>query len=551
MTDVISSRAAGRRTGVRTRLRQAADRLPLRIKMVVTVLLLTVGALVAADIAATTALRGYLLGRVDTQLVGDAANVVGSGGRAYSQGPNPDGDRFRPPTEYFISTADAQGNAQDVLSNPARAGQSAPKLPKLTVAQTTRQPKPFTVPAQAGGAPWRVVAVAVVFSDGRSGSLYVGTNLGDLNSTLSHLGALELGTGLVVLALLGGLAYLLVRSSLRPLVEVEETAAAIAAGDLSRRVPDHHPRTEVGRLSAALNGMLGQIETAFGVQRASESAARASEQRMRRFVTDASHELRTPLTSIRGFAELYRQGAVGQPADVARYMKHIEDSAARMGLLVDDLLLLARLDQQRPLEQHPVDLLAVASDAVHEARAAAPGRPVTLQAVEGPVPPVVVGDDSRLRQVLGNLVGNALTHTPDGTSVAVRVGTRRAEGSSVPVAFLEVVDNGPGLAPADAERVFERFYRADPSRNRSLGGSGLGLSIVAALVAAHGGRVEVDTAPGQGATFRVLLPAESASAEGASLTAPGAHVLADPVDEVPARGATMPTVAGSRSAAPG
>jgi two-component system OmpR family sensor kinase len=290
------------------------------------------------------------------------------------------------------------------------------------------------------------------------------------------------------------------------LVEVERTAAAIAAGDLSRRVPEHHPGTEVGRLSAALNGMLAQIEAAFGLRESSERAARASEDRMRRFVTDASHELRTPLTSIRGFAELYRQGAAAGSQDVDRYMRRIEDAAAQMGLLVDDLLLLARLDQQRPLEREPVDLLAVASDTVHDAQAMSPGRPVLLQVFEGPAAPVVMGDQSRLRQILGNLVSNALAHTPDGTPVSVRVGTRIDHQTGRPAGMLEVIDEGPGLPADEAERVFERFYRADPSRTRSRGGTGLGLSIVAALTAAHGGRVELDTRPGDGATFRVILP---------------------------------------------
>jgi two-component system OmpR family sensor kinase len=289
------------------------------------------------------------------------------------------------------------------------------------------------------------------------------------------------------------------------LVDVEQTAAAIAEGDLSRRVPHRDPRTEVGRLALAVNGMLSQIELSFRIRRASEEEALASEQRMRRFVTDASHELRTPLTSIRGFAELYRQGAVGNPDDVARLMRRIEDEAARMGVLVDDLLLLARLDQQRPLEREIVDLVTVAADSVHAAQAVAPQRPITLEVLEGPTPPEIVGDESRLRQVVGNLVTNAITHTPPGTPISVRVGSR-VEGG-VLLGLLEVADQGPGLDAEASARVFERFYRADPSRTRALGGTGLGLSIVAALVAAHGGRVELETAPGEGATFRVLLPA--------------------------------------------
>ncbi|MCW2617547.1 MAG: Sensor protein, partial [Modestobacter sp.] len=297
---------------------------------------------------------------------------------------------------------------------------------------------------------------------------------------------------------------LLVRNSLRPLQEVEHTAQAIAAGDLSRRVPVGDERTEVGRLSAALNGMLGRIESSFRAQQASEEQARASEGRMRRFVADASHELRTPLTSIRGFAELHRQGAVHGPEDTGRIMQRIEAEATRMGLLVEDLLQLARLDQQRPLTLGPVDLAELAGDAVHDARAVQPERPLSLLLDPSLTDvPVVQGDEARLRQVIGNLVTNALTHTPVDARVTVRLAEDAADPGIVVVA---VSDEGPGLAPADAHRVFERFYRADASRTRAAGGTGLGLSIVASLVAAHGGRVELTTAQGKGATFAVRLP---------------------------------------------
>ncbi|MBV8995838.1 MAG: HAMP domain-containing histidine kinase [Pseudonocardiales bacterium] len=244
--------------------------------------------------------------------------------------------------------------------------------------------------------------------------------------------------------------------------------------------------------------MLAQIESAFRTQQASEAAARSSEERMRRFVADASHELRTPLTSIRGFAELYRQGAA---ADVPRLISRIESEAARMGLLVEDLLLLARLDAQRELARAPVDLVALAADAVQDARALSPDRPVALEVTHNGRVPVVLGDEPRLRQVLSNLMTNALTHTPAGTPVTVGVATEPGW------AVLSVRDQGPGLAPQDAQRVFERFYRVDSSRARSRrGGTGLGLSIVAALTAAHGGTAELDTAPGSGATFRIRLP---------------------------------------------
>ena len=256
----------------------------------------------------------------------------------------------------------------------------------------------------------------------------------------------------------------------------------------------------MGRLSAAFNTMLSRIEAAFRARQQSEAAAKASEERMRRFVADASHELRTPLTSIRGFAELYRQGAVPDPQDITRVMRRIEDQATRMGVLVEDLLMLARLDQQRPLDLEPVDLLTVASEAVQDARAVDPGRPVSLEVPDSTAPPVVLADQTRLRQVVGNLMSNAMTHTDPDTPVTVRVRTDGDFGA------LEVADRGPGMAEEDAAHVFERFYRADSSRARSSGGTGLGLSIAAALVTAQRGTLTVTTAPGEGATFALRVP---------------------------------------------
>jgi two-component system OmpR family sensor kinase len=250
--------------------------------------------------------------------------------------------------------------------------------------------------------------------------------------------------------------------------------------------------------------MLTQIQSAFSATEASEAAARDSESKMRRFIADASHELRTPLTTIRGFAELYRHGANNDPA---LFMERIEHEAQRMGLLVEDLLMLARLDAQRPLAQGQVDLLAVASDAVHSARAiAAAADPegarhtIELEIRPGEGTLEVVGDEARLRQILGNLINNALTHTPPDATVIV--GLTPSEDEVV----LEVADTGPGLPPDQAERIFERFYRTDSSRTRASGGTGLGLSIVQALVVAHNGTVEVESTPGEGATFIVRLP---------------------------------------------
>ena len=315
----------------------------------------------------------------------------------------------------------------------------------------------------------------------------------------------------------------IVRASLRPLRDIERTAQAIAAGDLSRRVPDQDPVTEVGRLGRSLNTMLSQIESSFYAQAQSEAAARRSEERMRQFVADASHELRTPLTAMRGYAEYYRQRgglhedapSSGQPSDelgsnaqltrtdMDRIMQRVEQESARMGVLVEDMLLLARLDQQRPIEHRPVDLLTLAADAVQDARIIAPDREITLDVGSGAAF-LILGDEVRLRQVIANLMNNALTHTPEGTPVAVRLlaGPRQP----VPSVVLEVADQGPGLRQDQAEHVFERFYRADQARTRTAGGTGLGLAIVAALVAAHDGTVSLKTAPGQGATFRITLP---------------------------------------------
>jgi two-component system, OmpR family, sensor kinase len=354
-------------------------------------------------------------------------------------------------------------------------------------------PTPTTLPSVNGSnILWRAVSVR-----GPNGITTVAIDLSDVQHTVNSLVLLQIGIGVAVLIVVGIASFVVVHRSLRPLYEVEQTAAAIAGGERDLRVPERDPRTEVGRLSLALNGMLTQIQQALASSESSAERARSSEERMRRFITDASHELRTPLTTIRGFAELYRQGAA---RDVAMLLSRIESEASRMGFLVDDLLLLARLDVQRPLEQHHVDLLALASDAVHDAQAIDPKRRITMEVFDGPGIPEVLGDEPRIRQVLSNLVANALQHTPARAEVVVRVGT---EGDDV---VLEVADKGPGMSHQDASRVFERFYRTDSSRARASGGTGLGLSIVNSLVHAHGGDVTVTTAPGEGCCFRVTLP---------------------------------------------
>jgi two-component system, OmpR family, sensor kinase len=487
----------------------AAARTPLRVKLVATVLVLATIGLTIAAIATTTSLHSYLLGRVDDQLAtasdhsspiyngydrgGGFGNVpVGPGGKTTPGTGRPLASQFY--VVHYDDSGQVAGSPQTTLGDP-----SPPKLPtQIDTYVATHSGQPFTVPSVNGKSSWRVVAVPL----GTGGSVVIATSLSDLNHTVHHLILVEILIGVVVLTLIAVAGFILVRRSLRPLVKVEETAAAIAAGDLSQRVPDLPATTEVGRLSEALNTMLNQIEGAFAQERESEQQARASEERMRRFVADASHELRTPLTSIRGFAELHRMGAATEEADVQRLMRRVEDEASRMGLLVEDLLLLARLDQQRPLERNPVDLLEIASDVVHDARVVAPTRSINLE-VYAETPPIVIGDEPRLRQVVHNLMANAVTHTPDGTPVTVHLTTF---ADARPRAVIEVADAGPGLTAQEAAHVFERFYRADSSRSRQAGGTGLGLSIVAGIVAAHGGRVTVEPSTGEGAVFRVELP---------------------------------------------
>jgi signal transduction histidine kinase len=486
--------------------RRLLGRTPLQVKLIVAMLALVTVTVALVGLASITALRGYLVDRLDDQLRTVARMEVGR-----QPGPDPRGGRGPgPPSPFLIQDRDAAGRVVGDRANPLDEGQPPPEVPADAAWLAANAGAPVTVPATEGGGRWRVL----VQPTATGGSKVVAASLDEVDRAVGRLQRIDLIVSLVVLVVLAGVGAAMVRASLRPLVEIERTAGAIAAGDLTRRVPDRDPRTEVGRLGRALNAMLAQIESAFGARAASEAsarrseeAARRSEDRMRRFVADASHELRTPLTTIRGFAELYRQGAGRDPAELERLMRRIEDQAARMGLLVEDLLLLARLDQERPLDRSPVDLLAVAADAVHDARAVAPGRRIELLAGGDSIagPPVVLGDEPRLRQILANLMSNALTHTPPGSPVEVRVGGAALDGG--PGAAVEVVDHGPGITAEQAERVFERFYRADPARAPSEGGgSGLGLAIVAALVAAHGGTVEVDSAPGWGATFRVLLP---------------------------------------------
>lgn len=447
-------------------------------------LVLVAGGLLTSGVAVTSILSHSLMNRVDESLI-EASRTWAQEPREQlppASGLNPE----RPPSNFFVQGLDPDGN-QWMAINDRKA---QPALPD----DNDVGPVPVTIPSIGDRAvQWRAVSV-----HGSNGELItVAVDLSGVRSTVRALMWLQAGIGGAVLLVLGVAGYWVVHRSLQPLVEVEKTAAAIAGGQLDSRVPQGDPRTEVGQLALALNGMLTQIQRAVAASEASAEKARQSEDRMRRFITDASHELRTPLTTIRGFAELYRQGAAN---DVEMLMSRIESESRRMGGLVEDLLLLAQLDAQRPLEHRRVDLLALASDAVHDAQSVAPDRSITLEVFDGPGTPEVLGDEARLRQVLANLVANALRHTPVTARITVRVGTVGGD------AVLEVADEGPGMEPDDAQRVFERFYRADTSRTRASGGTGLGLSIVDSLVRAHGGRVTVATAPGRGCSFRVSLP---------------------------------------------
>lgn len=467
----------------------------LRTRLLLGLLGLVSVGLVASDLITHRFLQSFLMDRLDEQVqaaVDPVASRLSAGERR-----SPPLNRTAVPGGTYGAVVDNDGNV--AVSRPfGYEGEDLESLPqpKVTVGDLRRR-EPFTTPAVERGAPgFRVLVVPLSAND----NLIVAVPMNDVVQTLRRLVLIELVTTAAVLAGVGGLALVVVRAGLRPLEDIGRTAGAIAEGDLSRRVERAEPGTEVGRLGLSLNAMLSQIQAAF-------EARQASEDRLRRFVADASHELRTPLTSIRGYAEMFRRGASDRPEDLASSMRRIEEESARMGVLVDDLLLLARLDQGRPLERRPVDLTRVAADAVADAQAVEPERTITLETSDSPLGTMVLGDELRLRQVAANLLANARQHTPP--TAAVRVGVRRDNGSVV----LEVADEGPGLLSEEAAKVFERFYRADPARNRNQGGTGLGLSIVAAVAEAHGGRARVESVPGQGARFWVELPSV-ASAEG-------------------------------------
>ncbi|MGW1619779.1 sensor histidine kinase [Streptomyces sp. NPDC002172] len=506
----------------------------LRSRVLLLCVVLLAAGFTAFALVTGNALRGYMENRVDAQLRAAAQVLAVLPPTVAENG----ADRKSPanfadfgtevlgnPVITYVTAAGTVESSIDSFAGANRTNSAhGPALPRLdTAAVEAHGGHPFTVDSTKGDARWRVIAVprvaraalpgTTVTSPAASGSVVVAMSMDQVDGTVGRMWQNYRTTGFALLLVLAVAGWFAVRSGLRPLSRVEQTAAEIAAGDLSRRVPElAGPRTELGRLAAALNSMLGQLETAF--------AARAeSEARMSRFVADASHELRTPLAGIKGLTDLHRMGALPARENVDGTMDRIARESERLTRLVEDMLQLARLDEHAlkttgsPTRSHapgippdldltPTDLRTLAADALHDVRALDPARTVTLTGPAGdgpPAPAPALADEARLRQVVTNLVGNAVTHTPPGTPL--RIGVGRVGDHAV----LEIADQGPGLTLEQSGRIFERFYRADTSRNRATGGAGLGLSIVHSLITAHGGRIEVESAPGEGATFRILL----------------------------------------------
>lgn len=466
----------------------------LRARLLAASLVLVIVGLIVADVATYSALRSFLYNRVDEQLDAAQTSIERAGSATIEQ-------LGAVAPRVFLQVYEADGTPGSYLTGRGRFEKPiTPKLSSQVITEVAAL-RPSSAEHGPGGpsgpgppqAPARFVTVPAAEEDGPDfrarltplgdGVLVVALPLDDLDQTLERLLLIMVFVTIAVVGIAAGIGLWLVRLGLRPLADIEATAATISGGDLGNRVARDDDRTEVGRLGRALNVMLDRLGASFAEQR--------------RFVADASHELRTPVAAVRAYAELYRMGADQHPEDLARVMARIEQEAARMGVLVDDLLLLARLDEGRPLEHEAVDLGVVATDAVAAARAVDPDRSVTLD-VQGSVE--VWGDRDRLRQVVDNLLANVRSHTPAGAPADVAV--RADEGRAV----VEVADRGPGLGGEQVAQVFERFYRADPSRASDSGGSGLGLSIVAAIATAHGGAATAEDRDGGGAVFRIELP---------------------------------------------
>ena len=476
-----------------SRVRTPLSLWSLRNRLILAAVFLASLAIIASDFAANTALRSYLISQVDNQLFSISSGSLERLDRA-GIAPQSEFEESRSPfrvlqpirgvpTSTSLTLLDREGNLIGQVGGEL-AGQNF-GVTGLKVSQVEKyKNKPFTIEGEGRNPDVR--ALALVLPTGM-GSVIAANSLEEVDKTLSQLRFLFFFLGLIAILLTALVSRWIIAISLRPLDKVEETAEAIAAGDLSARLPAAKPDTEVGRLTTSLNMMLSRIEQSFSVRVESEN-------KLRRFVADASHELRTPLTAIRGFAELHRQGAVSGEEKTKELISRIEGESIRMSSLVEDLLLLARLDQARELDFEPVDLNTLIVEVVASAKAAGPDHPIELNLPQEEL--FVLGDSRRIHQVVANLLANARTHTPLGTKINVTARQTLAE------VIIEVADNGPGLSKSDQERIFERFFRADPARVRNSGeGSGLGLSIVDAVMKAHGGYVSVKSELDKGATF--------------------------------------------------
>ena len=475
-----------------SRVRTPLSLWSLRNRLILASVVLASFAIIASDFAANAALRTYLISQVDDQLINISNTSLNRLDRA-GIAPLEADDKNSPfkileplrgvPTATSITLLDIDGNLIGQVGGELGGKNFAVTGMKIDEVSQYKN-RPFTIDGKDGQPDIR--ALAQMLPTGM-GSVIVADSLEKVDKTLSQLRFLFLILGLIALIAIAMAARWIIALGLKPLEAVEDTAEAIAAGDLSARLPAAKPDTEVGRLTTSLNTMLSRIEESF-------TARVESENKLRRFVADASHELRTPLTAIRGFAELHRQGAVVGEDKTKELINRIEKESVRMSSLVEDLLLLARLDQSRELAKEPVDLNTIITEAVASARAAGPNHPIEINLEASEI--FVLGDSQRIHQVIANLLANARAHTPNGTEISITAMQGVSETT------IAVSDKGPGLSKADQDRIFERFYRADPSRVRNSGeGSGLGLSIVDAVMKAHGGYVSVKSELGKGATF--------------------------------------------------
>ena len=476
------------------------DRLPhslsLRTQLVLVTSVLIALAIAVTSLVAISALRAQMVHQLDEEMKASSSSLVSSVGTSQTRQDGAVGS-------YRVYVLDQHGN---VLYSIAGADQQAENEPVLTGWDSEKVKKYHetgtTVNSRTGSNDWRIMPISLESStNGQASSMVIALPLKQTNQVVALVGVLTFAFGLATLAAAIAMTWVIVTRTFEPLARVEQTAAKIAAGDLSQRIEDYNPSNEIGNLAISLNTMLAQIESSFNAQAKSEA-------KMRRFVGDASHELRTPLVSIRGYSELYRQGALPNDEAVATAMGRIESESKRMGQLVEDLLTLARIDERRESKLAPFDLFHLAVDASNDAYATSPDREVSLVGLTDDVAPTsapVIGDESRMRQGVANLLTNAMRYTPAGTPLEIAVGVRE-DVPGYPLSVIEVRDHGPGIHGEDRERVFERFYRTDTSRSRETGGTGLGLSIVAAILEQHDGSVHIEETSGGGATFVISLP---------------------------------------------